>query len=315
MNLNLEVSLNGEWFFEIGDDMAYAKSNYNDKDWEKIKVPGAWENHGFPGYDGFAWYRITFEVPERLKEKVLYLKLGRIDDIDMVFLNGELIGSHGKFPPEYKTAYDVKRVYAISKNLIKFGKRNSLAIRVYDVGGQGGIVSNDLGIYSRKDVIKLAVYLSGNWKFSIGDDLKWAKANFNDSHWQKIVVPSTWENQGFKKHDGFAWYRKEIVISDLLRRSSLMLMLGKINDIDQVFFNGEEIGRTGNFSRKGDAKTNKGMYKKQRAYPIPAHLISPNKPNIIAVRVYDHGYRGGIYDGYIGIATEQEYLLYKKRCD
>src|SRR5262245_27261333 len=57
------VSLAGAWKFEIGDNPRYRERDFDDSKWEKIRVPGAWENQGFPGYDGFAWYRRSFHTP------------------------------------------------------------------------------------------------------------------------------------------------------------------------------------------------------------------------------------------------------------
>ncbi|MDP3582354.1 MAG: glycoside hydrolase, partial [Ignavibacteria bacterium] len=51
------VSLKGFWKFSIGDDMNRAKPSYDDKDWETVTAPSSWENEGFNGYDGHAWYR------------------------------------------------------------------------------------------------------------------------------------------------------------------------------------------------------------------------------------------------------------------
>lgn len=316
MNLKQEVNLAGEWRFEIGDKPSYAEPDFNDSQWEKIKVPGVWENQGFPGYDGFAWYRITFFVPKNLKGRLLCLKLGRIDDVDQVFLNGKKVGQHGRFPPAYETAYDVKRLYTLSEKSLKFGQKNVLAVRVFDFHGKGGIIGRRVGIYSRKDIVKLVLNLSGKWKFSTGDKKEWALSGFNDSKWKLIKVPSVWEKQGFPKYDGTAWYRKEVTIPGKVAADNLILMLGRINDIDEVYFNGKKIGSTGSFATDRRHKSvNKGAYKKERAYPIPSDLIQANRQNVIAVRVHDHGNLGGIYEGYIGIATRKEYLAYLKRKD
>ena len=78
------LDLRGHWKFEIGDNMEWAKPDYNDKDWESIFVPNEWEDEGFPGYDGFAWYRITFSAEDLMGHDILYLRLGYIDDCDEV---------------------------------------------------------------------------------------------------------------------------------------------------------------------------------------------------------------------------------------
>ena len=56
------VSLTGMWKFEIGDNPKFSERGFDDSKWEKIRVPGTWENQGFPGYDGYAWYRRSFHT-------------------------------------------------------------------------------------------------------------------------------------------------------------------------------------------------------------------------------------------------------------
>jgi len=312
MIFHREINLEGEWKFEIGDKEEYASPLFNDSHWEKINVPNSWENEGFPGYDGYAWYRISFRVEKKIGSKQLYLKLGRIDDVDMVYFNGHFIGGEGSFPPRYKSAWDVKRIYLISGSLINFGGRNVIAVRVYDAQRAGGIYRDDVGIFSRQDIVNLAIDLSGKWKFEIGDDKDRAKNEYNDSKWKEVKVPAYWENEGYPNLDGIAWYRKRVEIDKKLGGAKLILLLGKINDIDQVFFNGRLIGRTGKFP----TNNNKGVYEKlknsPRAYFIPPDIIKPGEKNTIAVRVYDVGGKGGIYKEYIGIVTREEYLKYIK---
>ena len=313
MDLKREINLKGEWRFEIGDDIKYKNPTFDDSKWEKINVPNRWENEGFPGYDGCAWYRITFDVPASLQGKKLYLLLGRIDDVDRTYLNGKLIGGKGEFPPKYDSAWEERRIYKLSPDDLLFGKKNTLAVKVYDAHGGGGIVDGKVGIYSRRDVLELKLDLSGQWKFATGDDMARARPDYDDTNWKTIKVPCYWENQGYKRYDGIAWYRKKVRISPQLAGFKLILMLGKINDIDEVYFNGKLIGYTGEFPHGDKMAEYKHRKDKERAYFIPPHLIRTERENIIAVRVLDVGKYGGIYKGYVGITTRQEYLKYSKR--
>ncbi len=320
MQLKSEIDLEGKWRFEIGDDLNFAQPDYNDSEWEIIEVPARWENEGFPGYDGFAWYRKSFKITSISDKNHAYVKLGRIDDTDAVYFNGELIGQSGQFPPNYETAWNEKRIYKIPAQLIRMNETNVLAIRVYDGNEGGGIIDGRVGIYTRLDIIDLAVDLSGSWLFKPGDARERALPSFDVSDWDSIHVPSKWEKQGYPELDHFAWYRTSVNISKNLARDKLILLLGKVNDVDQVFFNGELIGETGEIPQwEEDEKDwewkdeNKGKYKDRRAYFIPSGLIQTSEPNIIAVRVFDIGRNGGIYSEYVGIATREEYLQYQRR--
>ncbi|MBC8185293.1 beta galactosidase jelly roll domain-containing protein [candidate division KSB1 bacterium] len=317
MDLEKVIDLKGEWRIEIGDNQDFARPNFNDSNWEKIQVPSRWEDQGFPGYDGYAWYRISFKAPHKMQTDHLYLKLGRIDDVDRVYLNGVFIGGRGVLPPNYRTAYNIKRCYPLPEGIIKPGRINVLAVKVYDKHGAGGIYKGNIGIYSRKDYVNLSIDLSGKWIFSAGDFSKNSSPVLNTKKWKNILVPARWEDEGYPDLDGFAWYRKRVVIKSSLASSKLILMLGKINDIDAVYFNGTLIGSTGNFNVKDLKKENLAgeYYKKERAYFIPPTLIKANRENLIAVRIFDFGNKGGIYEGDVGIVTRDEYLRHQQRKD
>jgi hypothetical protein len=300
------IDLRGKWLFTIGDNIEYADPFFNDTKWEKMPVPGRWENYGFPGYDGFAWYRTTFHLPGKFETTNLILQLGMIDDVDQVFLNGHFIGGKGELPPDYVTAYNVLRIYNLPKKFLNYNKKNILAIRVYDDGGEGGIVSGKATIYP-ENILNSMGDLKGNWKFKIGDDEGWNEMNYDDSDWDNIIVPATWEPQGYSQYDGFAWYRKKVLIKDTYENEKYILILGKIDDVDEVYFNGVEIGKSGKFPREYYDEYNKRYYNRRRIYSINPTLINWGKENTIAVRVYDCGGFGGIYEGPVRLISYSEY--------
>jgi hypothetical protein len=304
--LRLEVDLSGTWRFEVGDDPRYAQPGFRTDNWETIQVPSLWENQGFPGYDGFAWYRIELKIPKSLKHKPLYLRLGRIDDSDRTYWNGKLIGGEGELPPDFKSAWDMSRLYRIPEDDIRFDGTNVVAIRVYDVWWGGGIVEGPVGVYSADASLEFMVCLAGTWKFTTGDDPKWASPDFNDTDWKTLEVPAYWESQGCKDYDGFAWYRRSVFVPRCQAGSRTVLVMGRIDDSDQTFLNGVLIGRTG-VIEKSDPEDSEG-YRRFRAYDIPPDLLRRDKPNVIAVRVLDTGMGGGLYDGPIGIMTRDQYL-------
>lgn len=153
------VELSGTWLFRTGDDMQYAKPDYNDRDWETITVPSQWETQGHPGLDGFGWYRLHFSCNKKIADKELTMLLGKIDDVDEVFLNGTRIGGSGKFPPNPASEWNLQRVYPFAASLLR--KDNILAIRVFDMGAPGGIIGGDFGIYTKA---ALKVYLNVDGK-------------------------------------------------------------------------------------------------------------------------------------------------------
>ena len=72
--------LRGNWKFQIGDDQRWADPSFNDGKWDDIFVPSPWENEGYPGYDGYAWYRRRFVAQGDWEGKVLSLHMGTINE-------------------------------------------------------------------------------------------------------------------------------------------------------------------------------------------------------------------------------------------
>lgn len=116
----------------------------------------------------------------------------------------------------------------------------------------------------------------------VGEDAPWADPELNTAGWGRIQAPNLWENEGYDRFDGIAWYRKEVVLQEADLKGEVSLGLAKIDDSDITWVNGQEIGRT------------LQAYNKLRVYPVPTGLLRPGR-NVITVRVEDTGGGGGIY--------------------
>jgi hypothetical protein len=312
-NLRRIVSLSGYWKFSIGDDISWANPSYNDTGWDQIAVPAQWENEGYKDYNGYAWYRRTFNPGDIPANTTIYLMLGRIDDTDEVYLNGKMIGKSGKFPPNYESAYSRTRKYIIPAGSLKEDEENVIAVRVYDSYLEGGIVDGPTGIYFDEDNDLLSLNLNGKWKFHTGNNKDWKSPEFNDEDWKTINVPSIWENEGYEDYDGYAWYRLKFRLPQNFDTGELYLSLGKIDDIDDVYLNGEHIGNVYDLRRNYDYRWDGWEYNARRIYKIPEGLLSRNGMNTIAVKVYDGQGVGGIYEGPIGIMSEENSREYKNQ--
>lgn len=299
-------SLRGSWKFQIGDNMDWSEKNYNDSNWDVIYAPSAWENEGFNGYDGYAWYRKKFNGADLDNKKGLYLKLGYIDDVDQVFINGHFIGYSGKFPPDFHTAYNASRKYNIPEEYINYDGENVIAIRVFDTVLGGGLVSGNLGIYEYTRGDYNALNLEGLWKFQEGDNFKWKEPNIDESEWSYLMAPGLWRYLGKKVWESYGWYRKKFVLPQRLKNKQLTLILGKIDDFDEVYINGVLIGETNDGERYG----NSWSYKETRVYPVPDDIINENGENTIAVRVQDLGGHAGIYEGPLVLIDSQYVTAY-----
>lgn len=311
------INMNGEWKFTIGDNQNFAAVNFDDSKWDMIRVNSAWENEGYNDYNGYAWYRTNFTVGQSAKSRNLVLQLGNIDDVDEVYLNGVLIGRSGSFPPNYETAYDQWRRYPVPTSLLKYSGQNVLAVRVFDEQLEGGMLNGEVGIYASGIRPTPDYDLSGSWKFAIwnftpGEDEDFTAPPYNEKKWRDILVPGFWEKQGAEGYDGIAYYRKNFTLPSYLKGKPLVIMLGKIDDLDMVYINGKYIGGTGNIKPQPSQSYLGQYYKLIRGYYIPAGIINENRENTIVVCVYDGYIDGGIYEGPVGLIAQDKYAYFWK---
>ncbi|MEI7664202.1 MAG: glycoside hydrolase family 27 protein, partial [Bacteroidota bacterium] len=173
------IPLGTGWKFKTGDDPAWASAAFPDATWDTICPSKIWEDQGYKGYDGFAWYRIHAVIPSSLRQNAfikdsLQILLGKIDDCDQVFLNGELIGENGRtiyaktepsvefFREQGRWYIERRYVLAAGDPRIHWDKENVLAIRSFDQGGAGGMFGKpfEISMTDLKDHLKFDFTLS-----------------------------------------------------------------------------------------------------------------------------------------------------------
>ncbi|MEK9137647.1 MAG: sugar-binding domain-containing protein, partial [Bacteroidota bacterium] len=261
------LNLKGTWKIELGDNPRWAETGFDDSRWDDINVPGPWEDEGFPGYDGFAWYRKHFTVDQSLRSAIVYLHVGYVDDVSEVYLNGHMVGFAGKFPPAVHEADLVYEKFPVPQEYLSYNGDNVVAVRVFDVRISGGITRGRVGLYEPRDYLKPDYNLAGTWKFTAGDDPSWKDATTNDSKWNDAVVPAYWETvPGLRDYDGSGWYRLKFSVPENLTGQRLILLLGKIDDVDETYLNGELIGKTGLIREKMERSDFSQEWLQLRAY-------------------------------------------------
>ncbi len=144
--------------------------------WRLLEAPGTWEETGgkdLAQYDGVAWYRCYVRVPDAWTQgkQPPQLRLGHIDNAYQVFVNGVKIGGAGAFPPNYQNGADEQKTQEIPVKLLRHGKYNQIAVRVYDHDGHGGFKGPVPAVINGAK----AVSLVGKWEFRTGDNPAWSQ--------------------------------------------------------------------------------------------------------------------------------------------
>jgi sialate O-acetylesterase len=134
----------------------WAAPDLNDSDWVELPVGRYWEESGYGGMDGFAWYRTSFDLTAAEAAQGVTLGVGTIDDSDQTWVNGKPVG-------ETRLAWYKPRQYRVGPEALHPG-RNVVAIRVEDVYGMGGMYGDAaLRFVQTADGVKHP--LPGQWKF------------------------------------------------------------------------------------------------------------------------------------------------------
>lgn len=133
----------------------------DDSSWRLIEVPGAWGGE-LANFDGVVWLRRPLHIREEWGGKELELRLGPIDDMDAVYLDGQQVGA--TLAPG---SHDKPRTYTIPASLAAAGDR-VLAVRVLDTGGPGGIGGGAADSWVGPKGGSERLPLAGYWKYRAG---------------------------------------------------------------------------------------------------------------------------------------------------
>ncbi|KKN45960.1 hypothetical protein LCGC14_0677800 [marine sediment metagenome] len=148
---------NPEYKFDSSNNGARESVAYDDRSWKTMPLPQFIEDAGLE-MDGVVWFRKNFNFNAGATSAIV--SLGPIDDSDVVYINGKQIGAT-------ESDYARNRYYNIPKGLLKNGV-NTIAVRVEDTGGGGGIYGKPEQLYVRSD--EKTVQLAGAWKYEVETD-------------------------------------------------------------------------------------------------------------------------------------------------
>lgn len=137
-----QIDLTVGWRFrtdpaEEGLKLGWAAPDHDAADWGAIETIDCWENLGYPGYDGAAWYRRELVVPASWQGKPVYFWAHGVDDELDLYVNGERVAHYGDAATRMGV-WDERLATRVDGHL-RFGARNVIAARVVDWSGDGGI--------------------------------------------------------------------------------------------------------------------------------------------------------------------------------
>jgi hypothetical protein len=169
-----------------------------------------------------------------------------------------------------------------------------------------------LAIGGRPDPAALravAPLLDGRWHFHVGDDPRWAAADFDDSGWETLdlTAPASsndgdvglpnyvagWMGHGHRGHRGYAWYRRMVTVPPGHRAWDL-LGPPAVDHAYEIYWNGVRLGGLGRLDGSPRVVGTRPMM-----FALPADAAGTR--GMLAIRVFMHPGYGATDDNSGGI--------------
>ncbi len=141
----------GQWQFrkdpdDVGRTEKWFAPDADAEAWQPIEVGVFWGDTHVGDYQGYGWYRTTFDMPEDWGHDTVALTFGAVDEQAWVYLDGRPVGEHtiesestdGK-KATIGDLWNVPFTIEVPVEKVKLGEPNALVVRVHNRVGAGGI--------------------------------------------------------------------------------------------------------------------------------------------------------------------------------
>jgi len=142
--------------------------------WEEQSVGRQWKQEHNGDYNGVAWYRSSFELVRDAERSIVRLVFGAVDEACVIWVNGEKLLER---PYPYKGNTDSwQEAFEVDiTDVVRFDRPNTVAVRVEDNAGAGGVwrpvwlVQSAAAVPAEQNALEDGGFeeRSGAWKQSI----------------------------------------------------------------------------------------------------------------------------------------------------
>lgn len=235
------------------------KSEFDDENWEKVKVDWNWDSRFFkhPYEECFAWYRTRVAIPSTFKRSYLSLDFGPgLQDKIYLYLNGKFVGLRENTHVTTPFSFNIT-------GKLEIGKRNILVI-----GIKAGRWVNLFGLHG---VVKISTHelcLNKGWQVKeglSGQNRGYFQMEYNDSDWEEMAIPE--KKKSFP--GSLIWYRKRIKIKNYNSFvAPLRLTIRNSTSKCLIYFNGVLIGRYADIGPQEDFYIYEDLIKEENLVAI-----------------------------------------------
>ena len=114
-----------------GKGEAWAKPDFDDRQWKPVELPGAFADLGVPATPSVCWFRRVVDLPDPLPAGNARVQLGQVEKMETTYVNGRWIGA--------SSWVENPRNYGVPAGVLHPGK-NVIAVRVFKNRPNGGFI-------------------------------------------------------------------------------------------------------------------------------------------------------------------------------
>ena len=154
----------------------------------------------------------------------------------------------------------------------------------------------------------LSIDLSGDWRIQEEDRPEFSKPDFDDRAWgvERLPLkppPFTLTRRGDRRPVGYWWLRRTVELPEWADVSQLAITLGGMNEVYEVFVNGNHIASA------GEPRLSKTYIARPRTFAIPRDTVLANRRLTIAMRHWRSGFVSSAARGVVAFPDVGPYLL------
>jgi len=120
-----------------------------------------------------------------------------------------------------------------------------------------------------------SIDIAGSWRLSGRDDSSFAQPGFDDRGWKPFPLP-----RKTVLPVGTYWLRRQIDIPSGIATDDLVLTLGSVSEVYEVFVNGKRI------AARGEQKLSQSFVARPESFSVPAGVVRPGEKLTLALRVW-----------------------------
>jgi signal transduction histidine kinase len=326
--LKTGILLSDDWKYKAGDNPEWANSDFDDSSWEMFNDANLYnkEIQKKVKKANIIWYRVRIFIDSTTTQK-LVINLFQWGASE-IYLDGELIHSLGKVSSNTDSLICINQSPFPLSFPMKIGKEQVLAVRFAVNKSKLPVLHRSIGFltirvqtedYANKHLFVATASLFnkdgildlGNregWRFHPGDDLNWAKPDFDDKNWIIYRPSSLTEPIPDSLWNRYGWFRYRFAADSTVYAKVTNLFFWTYGAAE-VYLDSKLIQKYGVFSTDPQFEKRYNEYLKI----FPSMVLQQSESHVLAVRYSYHkgqqykkllGKYAGSFGFGIGLATD-----------